>query len=69
MGRHLPQSATLSSETLQPAISGFMKLREMERDEIHRLIFGLKDSPLLRAELSFIRLNPHVDVAGLPQEF
>ena len=42
MDRRLPYRTTLSPEVLQAAISGLMKLREMERDETHRLIFGPK---------------------------
>jgi len=41
--RRLSQSATLSPEILYSAIRGLMKLREMERDETHHLIFGPKD--------------------------
>ena len=44
MDRRLPQSATLSAEILRSAISGLMRLREMERDETRRLIFGPKES-------------------------
>ena len=42
MDKRLPQSATLSPEILQSVIRGLIKLREMERDETHRLIFGSK---------------------------
>ena len=44
MDRHLPRSATLPPEILRPAITGLMALREMELNEIHRLIFGPKGS-------------------------
>ena len=37
--RRLPKSATLPPEVLRPAIEGLMALREMEREETHRLIF------------------------------
>ena len=40
MDRRLPQSATLAPEVLQTAIKGLIALREMERDETHRLVFG-----------------------------
>ena len=40
MNRRLPQSATLAPEILQTAIEGLMALRDMERDETHRLVFG-----------------------------
>ena len=40
MDRRLPSSATLAPEVLQTAIKGLMVLREMERDETHRLVFG-----------------------------
>jgi hypothetical protein len=40
MDRRLPQSATLSPEILQSAIGGFIALREMELNEIHRLVLG-----------------------------
>jgi len=43
---HLPQDATLPPDILQSAIRGLMTLREMERDEIHRLIFEPKGSHL-----------------------
>jgi len=43
MDRSLPQSATLSPEILHSAIGGLMTLREMERDETNRLVFGPKD--------------------------
>ena len=39
MDRRLPKSATLPPEVLQSAIEGLMALREMEREETHRLIF------------------------------
>ena len=42
----LPRSATLSPEVLQTAIKGLIELREMERDETHRLIFGPKGTQL-----------------------
>ncbi|KAF9783235.1 hypothetical protein BJ322DRAFT_1069780 [Thelephora terrestris] len=42
MDRRLPQSATLSPDVLQTAIKGLIELREMERDETHKLIFGPK---------------------------
>ena len=44
MNKRLPQSATLSPEVLQSAIRGLIKLRETERDETYRLIFGPKNS-------------------------
>ena len=44
MDKHLPQNATLSPEILQSAIRGLIRLREMERDETYRLIFGPKGS-------------------------
>ena len=44
MDRSLPQSATLSPDTLQSAISGLMELREVEQHETHSLIFEPKDS-------------------------
>ena len=44
MGSGLPPSATLPPEILQSAIGGLMKLRDMEREETHRLIFGPKDT-------------------------
>ena len=40
MDRRLPQSAILAPEILQSAIRGFVRLREMELKETHRLIFG-----------------------------
>ena len=43
-GRHLPRSATLSTETLQSAIRGLMMLRQAELNETHDLIFGPKGS-------------------------
>ena len=39
-GRGLPRSATLPPEVLRSAMSGLMTLREVERDETRRLIFG-----------------------------
>ena len=44
MDRRLPQSATLPPDILRSAIRGFMTLREVERDETYRLIFGPNDS-------------------------
>ena len=44
MDRSLPQSATLSPDILQSAITGFIALREVELQETHRLIFEPKDS-------------------------
>ena len=44
MDRRLPQSATLSPEILQSTIRGFVRLREMELKETHRLIFGSRTS-------------------------
>ncbi|KAF9783269.1 hypothetical protein BJ322DRAFT_1110149 [Thelephora terrestris] len=40
MDRCLPTSATLSPEILQTVIKGLIALRELERDEIHRLVLG-----------------------------
>ena len=40
VGGHLPRSATLPPEILQPAIRGLIALREVELSETHRLIFG-----------------------------
>ena len=42
MDKHLPRSATLSPDILQPAIRGFVTLRETELKETHRLILGSK---------------------------
>ena len=42
MDKDLPRSATLTPDVLQSAIAGLMTLREVERDEVHRLIFGSK---------------------------
>ena len=42
--RHLPRSATLSTEILQSAIRGLMALRQVELNGSHRLIFGPKGS-------------------------
>ena len=44
MDKRLPQSATLPPETLRSAIRGLMTLREVELNEIHRLIFEPKVS-------------------------
>ena len=44
MGRDLHWNATLLPETLQCATRGLMMLREVERDEMHGLIFRPKDS-------------------------
>ena len=44
MDRHLPASARLPPEILQVAIRGLMTLREVELNETHRLVFGLKGS-------------------------
>ena len=44
MDTSLPRSAMLSPEILQSAIRGLMKLRDMEREETYRLIFGPKDT-------------------------
>lgn len=44
MDRDLPRNATLSPEILQPAIRGFITLRETELKETHHLIFGPKGS-------------------------
>ena len=44
MDECLPQSATLSPKILRSVIRGFMKLREMERDEVHHFIFELNGS-------------------------
>ena len=42
--RSLPQSATLSSDILQSAITGSIALREVEQHETHCLVFEPKDS-------------------------
>jgi hypothetical protein len=44
MGRHLPRNSTLALQILQPAIEGFVALRELELNETHRLVFGTKSS-------------------------
>ena len=44
MDRHLPRNATLSPEILQSAITGLMRLREVELNETHRMIFEPKGS-------------------------
>ena len=44
MDRRLPASASLSPEILHVATRGLMKLREMELNETHRLIFAPKGS-------------------------
>ena len=43
MDRSLPQSATLSPNILQSAMTGLMALREVELNETHRLIFEQTD--------------------------
>ena len=56
--RHLPQRTTQSRDPRDTSV----------RD--HRSIFGPKKlSPLLCAELSFLRSNWHFEVAGLPEGF
>ena len=42
MGKNLPRGATLAPDALQSAIAGLIALREVERDETYRLIFGSK---------------------------
>lgn len=44
MDTSLPRSATLSPEVLHSVIRGLMKLRDMEREDTYRLIFGPKDT-------------------------
>ena len=44
MNRSLPKGATLPPDVLQSAIAGLMTLRELELNEIHRLIFEPKGS-------------------------
>jgi hypothetical protein len=44
MGSHLLPNSTLPPRILQSAIEGFVVLRELELNETHRLIFGLKGS-------------------------
>ena len=44
MDRQLPRNATLPPDVLQSAIRGLMVLREVELNEINRLVFGPKDS-------------------------
>ena len=44
MDRRLPRNAVLPLEVLQPAIRGFVALREVELNETHRLVFGPKGS-------------------------
>lgn len=44
MDRRLPHSATLPPEVLQSAIKGFISLRGLELNEIHRLVLRSKAS-------------------------
>ena len=42
MDRRLPKSATLPPEVLEPAMKGFVALRELELNETHRLVLGTR---------------------------
>ena len=70
MDRRLPQSATLSPEILQSTIRGFVRLREMELKETHRLIFGSRTSrqcSTFIVELSFTQSRGSTSVGGAPK--
>ena len=68
----LPKSATLPpSDILQPAIKGFVALREMELDETRRLIPGSTASPpCFSAKCDFLKTvgRPRAESAGAHQK-
>ena len=42
MDRRLPKSASLGPEVLEPAMKGFVALRELELNEMHHLVLGTR---------------------------